>query len=153
MIRRPPGSTRTDTLFPYSTLFRSITVLTIEQTTALEANLLSGNVDMIAGELGLTLDQALAFEKRHGDDYQVIYEPSLLYEHIDLMLDNPILQDKRVRQALVYAIDRGTINQRLFEGRQPVAHSGASPLARSEEHTSELQSLMSISYDVFSLQK
>src|SRR3546814_7583784 len=95
MIRRPPGSTRTDTLFPYSTLFRSITVLTIEQTTALEANLLSGNVDMIAGELGLTLDQALAFEKRHGDDYQVIYEPSLLYEHIDLMLDNPTLQDKR----------------------------------------------------------
>src|SRR3546814_304427 len=83
---------------------------------------------MIAGELGLTLDQALAFEKRHGDDYQVIYEPSLLYEHIDLMLDNPILQDKRVRQALVYAIDRGTINQRLFEGRQTVAHSGASPL-------------------------
>src|SRR3546814_9148049 len=95
---------------------------------ALEANLLSGNVDMIAGELGLTLDQALAFEKRHGEDYQVIYEPSLLYEHIDLMLDNPILQDKRVRQALVYAIDRGTINQRLFEGRQTVAHSGASPL-------------------------
>src|SRR3546814_8797887 len=44
------------------------------------------------------------------------------------MLDNPIQQDKRVRQALVYAIDRGTINQRLFEGRQTVAHSGASPL-------------------------
>src|SRR3546814_7482032 len=65
-------------------VFDRITVLTIEQTTALKANLLSGNVDMIAGELGLTLDQALAFEKRHGDDYQVIYEPSLLYEHIDL---------------------------------------------------------------------
>src|SRR3546814_19653623 len=27
MIRRPPGSTRTDTLFPYATLFRSISVL------------------------------------------------------------------------------------------------------------------------------
>src|SRR3546814_20863329 len=116
MIRRPPRSTRTDTLVPYTTLFRS-----------LEANLLSGNVDMIAGELGLTLDQALAFEKRHGDDYQVIYEPSLLYEHIDLMLDNPILQDKRVRQALVYAIDRGTLNQPLFEGRQTVPHSAPPP--------------------------
>src|SRR3546814_15509679 len=44
------------------------------------------------------------------------------------MLDNPILQDKRVRQALVYAIDRETINQRLFEGRQTVAHSDVSPL-------------------------
>src|SRR3546814_9278882 len=103
-------------------------VCSSDLTTALEANLLSGNVDMIAGELGLTLDQARAFEKRHGEDYQVIYEPSLLYEHIDLMLDNPIMQDKRVRQALVYAIDRETINQRLFEGRQTVAHSDVSPL-------------------------
>jgi peptide/nickel transport system substrate-binding protein len=44
------------------------------------------------------------------------------------MLDNPILNDKRVRQALLYAIDRETINQRLFEGRQTVAHSDVSPL-------------------------
>src|SRR3546814_19489639 len=129
MIRRPPGSTRTDTLFPYSTLFRSITVLTIEQTTALEANLLSGNVDMIAGELGLTLDQALAFEKRPGEDYPVIYEPSLLYEHIDLMLDNPIPQDKRFRPALVSALHRETINPRLFAGRQTVAPSASPPPA------------------------
>ncbi|HEY9536343.1 MAG TPA: peptide ABC transporter substrate-binding protein [Kiloniellaceae bacterium] len=132
VVEAVPGSRlvleRNETWWGKRPVFDRITVLTIEQTTALEANLLSGNVDMIAGELGLTLDQALAFEKRHGDDYQVIYEPSLLYEHIDLMLDNPILQDKRVRQALVYAIDRGTINQRLFEGRQTVAHSGASPL-------------------------
>src|SRR3546814_352506 len=134
VVEAVPGSRlvleRNETWWGKRPVFDRITVLTLEQTTALEANLLSGNVDMIAGELGLTLDQALAFEKRHGDDYQVIYEPSLLYEHIDLMLDNPILQDKRVRQALVYAIDRGTINQRLFEGRQTVA--------RSEEHTSEL---------------
>src|SRR3546814_16967850 len=44
------------------------------------------------------------------------------------MLANPIRQEELVRQGLVYAIDRGTINQRLFEGRQTVAHSGASPL-------------------------
>jgi peptide/nickel transport system substrate-binding protein len=119
---------RNETWWGKPPLFDRITIRTIEQTTALEANLLSGNIDMISGELGLTLDQALAFEKRHGDDYQVIYEPGLLYEHIDLMLDNPILQDKRVRQALVYAIDREAINERLFEGRQPVAHSGVSPL-------------------------
>lgn len=132
IVEAVPGSRivleRNDTWWGRKPAFDRITILTIEQTTALEANLLSGNVDMIAGELGLTLDQALAFEKRHGRDYQVIYEPSLLYEHIDLMLDNPILQDKRVRQALLYAIDRETINQRLFEGRQTVAHSGVSPL-------------------------
>src|SRR3546814_13877199 len=30
MIRRPPGSTRTDTLFPYTTLFRSLAIVTQE---------------------------------------------------------------------------------------------------------------------------
>ncbi len=132
LVEVVPGSRvvleRNETWWGGKPVFDRITILTIEQTTALEANLLSGNIDMIAGELGLTLDQALAFEKRHGGKYEVIYEPGLLYEHIDLMLDNPILQDKRVRQAMVYAIDREAISQRLFEGRQPVAHTSVSPL-------------------------
>jgi peptide/nickel transport system substrate-binding protein len=132
LIEVVPGSRlvleRNETWWGKRPAFDRITLLTVEKTTALEANLLSGNVDMIAGENGITLDQALAFEKRHGDRYQVIYEPGLLYEHIDLMLDNPILQDKRVRQALVYAIDREAISEKLFEGRQPVAHSGVSPM-------------------------
>ena len=46
--------------------FRRITVRAIENTAALEANLLSGTIDMIAGELGLPLDEGLAFAKRHG---------------------------------------------------------------------------------------
>jgi len=108
--------------------FDRITVSVVENTAALEANLLSGAIDMIAGELGLTLDQALAFEKRHGDRYQVIYKPSLTYEHLDLNLDNPILADRRVRQALILALDRQAMNQRLFEGRQPVADASVSPL-------------------------
>ena len=132
VVEAIPGSRivleRNETWWGKRPAFDRIVLLTIEKTTALEANLLSGNIDMISGELGLTLDQALAFEKRHGNDYQMIYEPGLLYEHIDLMLKNPILQDQRVRQALVYAIDREAISQRLFDGRQPVAHSGVSPL-------------------------
>ena len=44
------------------------------------------------------------------------------------MLDNPILQDLRVRQALLYALDRQAISERLFEGRQPVAHTSVNPL-------------------------
>src|SRR3546814_1010647 len=124
MIRRPPRSTRTDTLVPYTTLFRS-----------LEANLLSGNVDMIAGELGLTLDQALAFEKRHGDDYQVIYEPSLLYEHIDLIPDTPTLRDTRLRQALSYAIDPGTHNQRPSRASRTAPSYDAHPPDRFYHET------------------
>ena len=108
--------------------FSKITVRVIENTAALEANLLSGAVDMIAGELGFTIDQALAFEKRHGRKFDVAYKPGLIYEHIDLNLENPILQDLRVRQALVHALDREALSQQLFEGRQPVAHTSVSKL-------------------------
>jgi peptide/nickel transport system substrate-binding protein len=102
--------------------FKRVTFRAIENTAALEANLLSGSVDYILGELGLTLDQALAFEKRHRDKYDVVYKPGLIYEHIDLNLENPLLADRRVRQALLYGIDRNAIVTKLFEGKQPVAH-------------------------------
>ena len=108
--------------------FKRITVRAIENTGAMTANLLSGSIDYIAGEIGLTLDQALAFEKRHGKRFHVLYKPSLIYEHIDLNFDNPILADRRVRQALLYAIDRQTITKQLFEGHQPIATSSVHPL-------------------------
>lgn len=111
--------------------FERIVVKAIENTAALEANLLSGEIDMIEGGLGLSLDQALAFERRHGDRFTVLYKPGLIFEHIDLMLDNPILTDLRVRRALLHGIDREAINQRLFAGRQPVAHSNVNPLDRA----------------------
>jgi peptide/nickel transport system substrate-binding protein len=108
--------------------FDDITVRTLERTTTLEANLLSGNLDMIFGELGLSIDQALAFERRHGDKYQIVYEPGLLYEHVDLNLDNPRLQDLRVRQALMYALDREQMVAELFGGKQPVAATLVQPM-------------------------
>ncbi len=108
--------------------FDRIVVRTVENTAALEANLLAGDIDMIAGELGLTIDQALAFEQRHGADFQVIYKPGLIYEHIDLNLDNPLLADRQIRQGLLYALDRQTLVDQLFEGRQPVASTSVSPL-------------------------
>src|SRR3546814_3198520 len=85
MIRRPPRSTRTDTLFPYTTLFRS--------------RLYRG---------------ALAADGARGDDPEI----------------HPALQQGLGRAA------QGTLQE-----------------ARSEEHTSELQSLMRISYAVFCLKK
>ncbi|MDH3771953.1 MAG: ABC transporter substrate-binding protein, partial [Nitrospirota bacterium] len=85
-------------------------------------------IDMIAGELGLTIDQALAFEQRHGDGFQIVYQPGLVYEHLDLNLDNPILADLRVRQALIQGLNRAALSEQLFAGRQPVAHSSVSPL-------------------------
>lgn len=108
--------------------FDEIVIRAVENTSALEANLLSGAVDMIAGELGMSIEQGLAFEKRFGKRFDVMFKSGLVYEHIDLNLDNPILADKRVRQALVHAIDRETISSQLFAGRQPVAHSNVNPL-------------------------
>jgi peptide/nickel transport system substrate-binding protein len=110
--------------------FDKIIIRSVENTSAMEANLLSGNVDMIAGELGLQLDQGIAFEKRQGSRFKVIYKPGLHYEHIDLNLQNDILKDLRVRQALLYGMDRKTISERLFQGRQPVANSMVSPMDR-----------------------
>lgn len=108
--------------------FKRITVRVIPNTAALEANLLSGAIDMISGEMGLTVDQAIAFEKRHGKRFNILYQPGLIYEHIDLNLENPILADIRVRQALILALDRKTMTQELFGSRQPVAHTFVSPL-------------------------
>jgi peptide/nickel transport system substrate-binding protein len=108
--------------------FKRITVKTIENTAALEANLLAGGIDMIAGELGLPLDQALAFEKRHGSRYRILYKPGLVYEHVDANLDDPILRDKRVRKALLYGIDREAVSKQLFAGKQAVADSFVNPL-------------------------
>jgi len=108
--------------------FKRIVVRVIENTAALEANLRSGAIDYIAGELGLTLDQALAFQNRHKDAFDFVYKAGLIYEHLDLNLDNPILQDRRVRQALIMGIDRQAISSKLFDGRQPVANSSINPL-------------------------
>lgn len=108
--------------------FKRIVVKIIENTAALEANLLSGGVDYVLGELGLSLDQAIAFEKRHGVKYNVIYKPALIWEHIDVNLDNKLLADKRVRQAMLLAIDRKAISEKLFDGKQPIAHGGISDL-------------------------
>lgn len=113
--------------------FKRIVIKAVENTAALEANLLAGQVDMVPGEIGLPLDQVLAFEKRHAGQYQITYKPGLFFEHLDVNLDNPILADARVRQALLYALDREAISKQLYGGRQPVADNQISPLDRVHE--------------------
>ncbi len=110
--------------------FRRIVVATIENGAALEATLLAGGVDMIAGELGLPLEQAVAFAGRHGDRFTTRFTPGLVYEHLEPNLANPILADLRVRQALLLAADRATLCRQLFDGRQSVADDGVPPLDR-----------------------
>ena len=108
-------------------VFRRITVRIVENSAALEAQLLAGQVDMISGEAGLPLDQAIALERRTRARFRFHYRPGLTWEHMDLRLDNPILADLRVRQALMHAVDRPRIVQSLFDGRQPVAATSIHP--------------------------
>ena len=108
--------------------FTRIRIRTVENTAALEAQLLAGQLDMIAGELGLLVEQAAALERRTGDRFRFLYKPGLVYEHLDLQHDHPALRDVRVRRALLLAIDRAQIVARLFEGRQTVAHTSVNPL-------------------------
>jgi len=109
--------------------FKHIVIKLIENTAALQANLLSGDVDMVAGEgIGLTIDQVIGLRKQQPDKFDYIFKPSLTYEHLDLKKENPILADLRVRQALLYAMDRKTMVDRLFDGMQPVAATWVNPL-------------------------
>src|SRR3546814_8172827 len=109
MIRRPPRSTRTDTLFPYTTLFRSGACRPIRK-----------------DRQGLP-PSARAVETLPGASYR----------------------------RYVLRTDGGAHRapgSRSRPSRAPIAEGQAECLAdRSEEHTSELQSLMRISYAVFCL--
>jgi peptide/nickel transport system substrate-binding protein len=116
--------------------FRRIVLRHISNTAALQANLLSGDVDMVAGEgIGLTIDQVLALQKQQPDSFRYTFKPSLTYEHIDLKKENPFLADVRVRRALLMAIDRQTMVDRLFQGTQPVAATWVNPLSPNFDAT------------------
>src|SRR3546814_3886450 len=105
MIRRPPRSTRTDTLFPYTTLFRSTTssmLAWILEHAGRKPNFLIG---------GIAADLQVSARYEAGRD--------------------------------VFVIEADEYDTAFFDKRSK----------RSEEHTSELQSLMRISYAVFCLKK
>ncbi len=100
-----------------------ITARLLENTATLQANLLSGDVDMTPSGIGLTIDQAVALQKQHGSQFVFIYRPQLSYEHIDVQMGNPILQDERVRKAMLLGVDVKSIVDRLFSGHADIARS------------------------------
>src|SRR3546814_5788428 len=109
MIRRPPISIRTDTLFPYTTLFRSVEVKDIRP----PADISNAMARQMKAER----------EKRAN-----------------------ILEAEGMRASEILRAEGEKQGQILQAGP-------ARSRVRSEEHTSELQSLMRISYAVFCLKK
>lgn len=104
-----------------------ITVRMIENTAVLEADFMTGTIDYIAGELGLTVDQGLELKSRRAYSFDFAIQSSSTYTHVDVNLDNPLLADLRIRRALLMAIDRTTITHRLFDGLLPVADGFVAP--------------------------
>src|SRR3546814_4189880 len=121
MIRRPPESTRTDTLFPYTTLFRSPVCRIARSGKASRAWLSMAFVGARRLLVGIddARDQRVAHHIAAGE-----------------------LRNGNSRYGL----------QKLHGVTKPAALA-ARQIDRSEEHTSELQSLMRISYAVFCLKK
>src|SRR3546814_18215668 len=75
MIRRPPRSTRTDTLFPYTTLFRSFTLASKQLHIAQPP--LSRQIQMLEAELGVTLLLRNSRPVRLTEAGRVFYEQAL----------------------------------------------------------------------------
>src|SRR3546814_7439689 len=126
MIRRPPRSTRTDTRFPYTTLFRSRRVGPfLDERPGLERSLTFTYLN--AGKRGIQLD----LETQEGRNLF-----GRLAGQADLVVESAAPRDRR----------RLGLDDQTLRLHHPA-------LVRSEEHTSELQSLMRISYAVFCLKK
>jgi peptide/nickel transport system substrate-binding protein len=101
--------------------FQRIVIRGILNTAALQANLLSGDIDLAPEAIGLTIDQVLALQDQYPDRFTYAYHDTLTFNHIDVQLDNPILKDVRVRRALLMAIDRKAIVDRIYKGHAEVA--------------------------------
>ncbi len=97
--------------------FKKVIFKLIPNNNTLLANIRSGDIDFIATAGGISLDQAVPFEKTITDNklpYKVVYEEGVLYGHIDVNMDTPILKDIRVRKALMHAFDRKQITKSIF---------------------------------------
>src|SRR3546814_20867698 len=134
MIRRPPRSTRTDTLFPYTTLFRS----------------------------GECAGSARCRHRRMRVSY---WEPldrgtrrapmTTRLKHVILAVAAALAFAAPAVAALKVGAPAPDFSAPAYLAGEPFTYQLADALkhGRSEEHTSELQSLMRISYAVFCLKK
>src|SRR3546814_9969345 len=118
MIRRPPRSTRTDTLFPYTTLCRS-------DLEVVEVEVQQGHPAAASRGRGEGVPEAVDQQRPVGEAGERVVE-GLVHELV---------------------LERSSLRH-LAEVHDDPPHGG---IIRSEEHTSELQSLMRISYAVFCL--
>src|SRR3546814_1889215 len=133
MIRRPPRSTRTDTLFPYTTLFRS----------RASQWLASAPPHPLPSQGRELLQEQRVDRSAAGQRVKLLQQAGAGAQHVVNAQPGALAQ-------VVQRLDprrRGAFRTEVGDA------AGIDPQVRSEEHTSELQSLMRISYAVFCLKK
>src|SRR3546814_5760866 len=131
MLRRPPRSTRTDTLFPYTTLFRSHH----------EAVRQRHHRDQVPAGRSDLMTFGAPKPERSADPYRVMLVDDSAV--IRGLFARALESDPEIE--IVASVTDGPMALTTLEKRLG--------RIRSEEHTSELQSLMRISYAVFCLKQ
>src|SRR3546814_7152436 len=130
MIRRQPRSTRTDTLVPYTTLFRSVTD---EVRNVVRYTLENRKITDVEDDASLLIRSEEGSTLRSGISNEITYDT----------------RDSRFdpREGFITSL------RTEFFGLGGDVTFVRGTASRSDEHTSELQSLMRTSYAVFCLQK
>src|SRR3546814_7111644 len=143
MIRRPPRSTRTDTRFPYTTLFRSGPVLRRVQARDIPAS-------------AIALQSALGRELPTRNLLDILANIEH-WTHFTRHFGPISGHEPKIKQAteryLQTIFAMGCNLGPNQAARHFVGEVSPHMISRSAEHTSELQSLMRISYAVFCLKK
>ncbi|PTA67759.1 peptide ABC transporter substrate-binding protein [Deinococcus arcticus] len=113
---------------------QTVTYRFIPNTNTLKVNILSGQLDAVSA-VGLTFDQGVDLARTERGKYKTYFVPGAVWEHIDVntrgqKAKDLDLDDPRMRQALLYAIDRDALTKALFQGRQAVSNSWVNPISK-----------------------
>src|SRR3546814_1406679 len=130
MIRRPPRTTRTDTLFPYTTLFRSTGVYLWGAVGRGKSMLM----DLFYDQLAIQRKRRIHFHAFMLDVHARLREVRKSESGDPI----PLVAEALAENTRCLAFDEMVVNN----------SADAMILSRSDENTSELQSLMRISYSV-----
>src|SRR3546814_2178339 len=150
MVRRPPRSTRTDTLFPYTTLFRSSIECRKQATLCRDADICRVVIQRLKPRLRpLVCSANFHSQSTLGNGRQHLVNRQ---DHRDRIRTPDALQSRKRKQRRIHDTVR-ELSQPSVGVSAKRHNPEPRPTMRSEEHTSELQSLMRISYAVFCLKK
>jgi peptide/nickel transport system substrate-binding protein len=103
--------TRNDRYYADGPFLDEIVFKFVPDENMLLVQLKTGEIDVYDNADGSFLSQLESL-----DGFRVYRTPTMMYEHIDLNTENPILADRRVRQALSYATDKTAIAKIAYDG-------------------------------------